>query len=99
MDLTRYNIIEDQGTGSHTDDDSRSKDQGTGSHNDTTDHKIIIYPFGQYLIKVLLTSDDRFAGIEKIELNKDFATYKQKIASIESWDVSKYYEDEEDEEE
>lgn len=99
MDLTRYNIIEDRGTGSHSNDDSGNKDQSTGSHNDIADHKIIVYPFEQYLIKVRLTSDDRFAGIEEIGFNKDFATYKQKIASIKNWDISKYYVDEEDEEE
>ena len=70
------------------------RDQGTGSHTDIADYKLVTRPFGQYQVTVKLTSDDRFVSIEEIKLNRDFATYKQKIASLGSWDVSKYYDEE-----
>jgi hypothetical protein len=57
-------------------------------------YKTVVYPFGQYMIKLRLTLDNRFIDIEEVKLNKDFATYKQKMASVGSWDVQKYYDEE-----
>ena len=79
MDLSEYNIF---------------RDQGTGSHEKVADYKIVTLPFGHYLIKLKLTADDRFVDVMEVKVNKDFATYRQKILSLGSWDVSKYYDEE-----
>lgn len=67
------------------------RDRGTGSHEELADYKIIERQVERYTIKLRLTADDRFVDILEIKLRKDFADYKQKAASLGSWDVSDYY--------
>jgi len=63
----------------------------TGSHDLTRNHKIITYPFEKYLIKVQLTPYNEFVGITEIEIDKDFLSHAQKIASMGFHDVDEFY--------
>jgi hypothetical protein len=65
----------------------------TGSH-DFTETKHVRYPFGKYEIVVKLAGDDRFLGIVEVEVNKDFRSHAQRIASTKILDVEEYYKDE-----
>lgn len=65
----------------------------TGSH-DFVNTKHVRYPFGKYEIVVELTIDDKFLGIVEVEVNKDFRTHAQRIASTNVLDVEEYYKDE-----
>lgn len=65
----------------------------TGSYG-FEDSKHIKYPFGKYIIVVKVTSDNKFLGIVEVEVNKDFRSHAQKIASTNFLDVEEYYKDE-----
>ena len=67
------------------------KNQGTGSHEDFEDHKIIIYPFDKYQIKIKLTRANEFIEIMEIKVNKEFLSYKQKLTSQGFIDVHEDY--------
>jgi hypothetical protein len=67
------------------------KDQGTGSHAESNDYKIIVYPFDRFHIKIKLTPSNEFIGIVEVGINKDFLSYKQKIASSGEHDVDEFY--------
>lgn len=67
------------------------KDKGTGSHAEFDDYKIIVYPFGRYHIKIKVTPSNEFIGIVEVGVNKDFLSYKQKIASSGEHDVDEFY--------
>ena len=69
-------------------------DRGTGSHEELVDYEIVECQIGHYTIKLKLTAEGQFVDILEVKLSKDFTTYKQKMASSESWDVSDYYDEE-----
>lgn len=62
----------------------------TGDHQDEN-FKIIAYPFEKYEVKIKLSIDNKFLGIMEIKLNKDFLSFKQKMASKGVHDVDKFY--------
>lgn len=62
----------------------------TGNHQNG-DFKTIVYPFDKYEIKVKLSMDNKFIGIVEIKLNKEFLSFKQKMASQGVHDVDKFY--------
>lgn len=66
------------------------KNRGTGSH-DFEDYKIIIIPFDKYQIKIKLTHANEFTEIMEIKVNKEFLSYKQKLASQGFIDVHEDY--------
>lgn len=71
--------------------------EGTGAHVEETqiNTKIIGYPFGRYNIKVQLSENNEFLGIEEIELMRDFLSDKQKISFVgRELDLKKIYPDE-----
>lgn len=70
-----------------------SSTPATGSH-DFIETKHVRYTFGKYEIVVELASDDKFLGIEEVEVNKDFRSHTQRIASTKVLDVEEYYKDE-----
>lgn len=68
--------------------------QGTGSHEFDEDKTILSYPFGRYIIKVALTRDGKFLGVEEISVNQDFLNHVQRLAALSSvgyHDVEQYY--------
>ncbi|MGC1119621.1 MAG: hypothetical protein WBA22_00885 [Candidatus Methanofastidiosia archaeon] len=67
------------------------KDNGTGSHAKFDDYRIIVYPFGRYQIKVKVTPANEFIGIVEVGANRDFLSYKQRIASSGGHDVDEFY--------
>jgi hypothetical protein len=69
------------------------RNQGTGGHLDQENNRIIEYPFGKYLVKVLVTSSNEFIGIVELQINKDFRSYKQKISNVGFHDVDEFYQE------
>lgn len=72
----------------------RLKEEGTGNHKvseELGDYKEIVYPFGKYEIKVRLSLTNEFIGIVEVKVNKDFLSYKQKVASKGFHDVEEFY--------
>lgn len=65
----------------------------TGSH-DFDETQFINYKLGKYEITVEVTLDNKFIGITEVKVNKDFRSYRQKIASTKVLDVEEYYKDE-----
>ena len=80
MSLARHRTTEDM-----------FRDLGTGSHEELADYEVVERQFAHYTIKVRLTPDGRFVDILEVNFRKDFADYKQKAASLGSWDASDYY--------
>ncbi|MBL7075547.1 hypothetical protein ISS37_09960 [candidate division KSB1 bacterium] len=72
-------------------DYNKLKNQGTGSHGEPDDYNIIVYPFDKYQIKIKLTPNNEFLGIIEVGVNKEFLSYKQKIASKGYHDVDEFY--------
>jgi len=72
-------------------DYDKLRSRGTGAHEAPANYKIIVYPFDKYLIKIMLSPDDRFIGIVEINVNKDFLSYQQKATPKGSHDVEEYY--------
>lgn len=73
---------------------------GTGSHETPSEFKVVEYPFDRYLVKVLTTPDNKFAGIVEVNVNKDFLSQVQRITALSSTgyhDVEQYYQDIENE--
>nr|WP_319376801.1 hypothetical protein [uncultured Methanoregula sp.] len=55
-------------------------------------HKIITYPFENFIVKVLVTEKGEFAGIQEIkEIKRDFLTYKQKLGLSKSDLADEFY--------
>jgi hypothetical protein len=69
--------------------ESKDKEDVTGSHNE--EYKILNYPFGKYEIKIKLSKDNKFLDIIEIKINKDFLSFRQKMASKGVHDVEKFY--------
>lgn len=68
--------------------------QGTGSHELDEGKTIVSYPFDRYIIKVALTHDGKFIGIEEVSVNQNFLDYLQRLAALSSvgyHDVEQYY--------
>ena len=55
--------------------------------------KLISYPIDKFIVKVILTENDKFVGIEEISINKEFLDLKQKISSYNIHDVEEFYEE------
>ena len=61
----------------------------TGSAASST-YKIQICNFDPFIIAVKLTPDDKFLDILEIKITRDFLSHKQKMASLDSFDVEPY---------
>jgi len=72
-------------------DYDKFKKEGTGSHEVFENYKTIIYPFDKYQITIKVTPNNEFIGITEVKINKDFLSYKQKIARKGYHDVDEYY--------
>jgi hypothetical protein len=70
-------------------DTSLDEPDTTGSIGSST-YKVGIYHFDQFIITVKLTPDNKFLDILAIEVNKDFLSHKQKMASLNNFDVEAY---------
>jgi len=64
---------------------------GTGTIKEFEIIKVIEYPFDRYIVNVNLSADNKFLGISEIKLNKDFRSYKEKIASIKTHNIEELY--------
>ena len=73
------------------DDYKKLMTHGTGSHYFSKNVKDIIFPFGKYKITVRLDQNNKFLEINRVEINKDFRSYKQKMDSKRFHDVEKFY--------
>jgi len=71
-------------------------EKGTGDFDIEKEFKIKEVLFDKYIIKVKLTLNGKFVGIEEISFDKDFLSYKQKILKHSVKDVEEYYIDDED---
>ena len=65
--------------------------EATGGVTEEEGYKVISYPFDRYEIKVKLTPANRFVGIIEVKENKDFLSYRQRIATRSHVDVDEYY--------
>lgn len=65
--------------------------KGTGSPDFPIEYKDVVYPFDKYEIKVRLTPNNEFIGIVEVKINKDFVSYKQRLAKKGFHDVEKFY--------
>lgn len=64
---------------------------GTGDNSLTQESRSIVYPFERFNITVKVSSSNEFVGITEVEINKDFMSYKQKIAQQGYHDVEQFY--------
>lgn len=53
-------------------------------------YKIVVYPFEQYELKLKLTPNNEFIEVLEIKLNKDFLSHKQKMSSLNYFNVEEY---------
>ena len=58
--------------------------------------KEIIYPFGRYELKIILSEANEFIGVSEIKVNKSFLNYSQKLSATDYHDVDAYYSEEQD---
>ena len=70
---------------------SNVKRNGTGFPDFPIEYKDIVYPFDKYEITVRLTPKHEFLGIVEIKINKEFMSYKQRLANKGFHDVEEYY--------
>jgi len=63
----------------------------TGDHDEPIPYKHISYPVAKYTVVVKLTEDDRFLGIEEVQVSKDFLTQKQRFSRLGYHDVDDIY--------
>ncbi len=64
---------------------------GTGSLASSS-YKIIVYPFEQYVLTIKVTPDNKFIEVLEIKINKDFLSHRQKMSSLQSFDIESYLE-------
>ena len=55
-------------------------------------YKVGICHFEQFIITIKLTPDNKFLDIIEIKVNKDFLSHKQKMASLNDFNVEPYLE-------
>jgi len=55
------------------------------------EYRDVVYPFRKYEITVRLTPDNEFIGIVEVKINKDFISYKQRLATKGFHDVDEFY--------
>lgn len=67
------------------------ENKGTSGHDLDDEYKIIVWPYDKYEIKLKLSLDDKFIDIVEIKINKNFLSFKQKIASAGFHDVDEFY--------
>ena len=73
---------------------------GTGDHDLLDESRTIEVHFGKYIIKVIISSNNEFLGVEEVIVNKDFLSYQQRLTALQSigyHDVEQYYQGEEEE--
>lgn len=71
------------------------RNQGTGGHQDLTGCRVIDYAFDKYIVKILVTPANEFVGIVEIQINTDFRSFQQKMATIGYHDVDDFYKEDE----
>lgn len=55
------------------------KNDDTGSHGKIEPYNIINYEFDKYEIKVKVTPDNKFIGIDEVGVRKDFRDIKKRM--------------------
>lgn len=63
------------------------EEEGTGNTEEVKISKFIKYPFERYVITLELSSNNEFIGISEVTLNRDFRSFREKIASVKSVDA------------
>ena len=69
------------------------KKHSTGSHESDDKYNYISYRFDRYDIKIKLTPDNKFVGVEEVKVNKEFLSNKDKASIKKYHDVTDYYRD------
>ncbi|MFA5164205.1 MAG: hypothetical protein WC481_01405 [Candidatus Omnitrophota bacterium] len=64
---------------------------GTGSHDDQIDYRVVSYPFDRYEIKIKISKNNEFLGIEEVGINKEFMSYRQKLSVKGVHDIDEFY--------
>jgi hypothetical protein len=64
---------------------------GTGANQEGCGHKVVVYPFGRYQIRVEVNATNQFIGITEVSLNRDFLSHEQRIARQGFHDVEQFY--------
>ena len=93
-------ISSEEGTGedSFLQHKKRSNETGYNKRGEE-EFEILIFPFGIYEIHIKLGENDKFLGVKKIKLKKDFLTNTQRsIAVPHRPELDKHYLEDEDEE-
>ncbi len=88
--VTPFKSFKDQITGYY--DEERSIKEETGSR-DSEKYVIKEYPFDKYHVKIKLTLNNEFVGIEEIKINKQFLSHRQKKTPLGFHDVDEFYRD------
>lgn len=91
-DTFNYHIkfTTNQTTG-NSDEKPKLKEE-TGNH-DIDEYIIKEYPFDKYCVRIKLTQNNEFAGIEEIKINKKFLSDKQKTIPSGFHDIEEFYRD------
>ncbi len=63
------------------------EEEGTGNTEEVKISKFIKYPFERYVITLELSPNNEFIGISEVTLNRDFRSFREKIASVKSVDA------------
>lgn len=64
---------------------------GTGGHPGFQEYKVVQYPVGKYIAKVVLGPSNQFIGIVEIGVNKNFMSHLEKLSKSGFHDVEDYY--------
>ncbi len=58
------------------------------------EEKLVVVSHGPYRIIVRVTEDGRFVDIDELQIDKDFLSPEQRLASSGYFDVAEFYEEE-----
>lgn len=73
---------------------NNKKTLATGERYEPEEHIIIKYVVGRYDVFIKLSPDNKFKGIERINVNKDFRRYREIISNIPFRFIDEYEPDE-----
>lgn len=66
-------------------------DQCTGDYG-ISNVREVEYRFGKFTVRIALTTDGEFIGVNEIRINKDFVAHERRTGTIGYHDVEAFYE-------
>ncbi len=67
------------------------KSKGTGGDEFFEEIEIVPFAFDRYEVDIILSTSNKFLGIQDIRISKDFLSHEQKMHSQGYYDDSEFY--------